>query len=151
MGYYAKTGARRSGRPVYRKDDRDDPAYLFFSGTTRSWIIGSDYQGDRGVIRSTGIGGDASSPVNVPTWKHYDGSSFTVAYGITVFAKNQAVEVWSRSNGMWIAGSVEKVTPEGVHVRYSVGDMFMDKVVPHNPGMLRLSTQDQACDGYWVS
>lgn len=151
MGVYAKTVHRRSGRPVYRKDDT---TYLFFNGPMDCWIIGSDYRGDRGVVVSTGSGRDAFSPVSVPTWKHYDGSSFTVAYGITVVAQfaagrrpttsavlldGQAVDVLSQSSGGWLRAWVVSTNSQGITVEYWGSQGLCQKYVPHSlaPGRIR--------------
>jgi len=88
MGVYVQTGVMQSGRPVYEISG-PSTAYLYFIESLDDWNIGPSYLDDSVMLHSYGSGADASCPVDVPTWKHWDGATETweVADGITVVAQ----------------------------------------------------------------
>ena len=73
MGTYTRLeGVVRFGRPVYKHDDRDE--YLFFVGAVQDWLIGPDFDGNRGGVSSANdtIAADAHL-VPAGTWQDSNG------------------------------------------------------------------------------
>merc|ERR1719356_1593436 len=76
----------RSGRPVYEISG-SGTAYLYFGESFGIWNIDFDLNDSIVYVHSYGTGADASCPVDVPTWKYWDGATFEVADDITVVAQ----------------------------------------------------------------
>ena len=83
FGTYTKMANVMQGdRPVYQRVG-STVAYLFYSPSSTSWLIGSSYTSSSSGVRSTGNAG-AACPDQATGWQAYTGGVWVSTYPVKV-------------------------------------------------------------------